>query len=110
MAPDAHNPGKKVPTMMATADMALKMDPELRQYSEKFRGDHEAFRDAWARPWFKLTHCDMGPKVRYLGPQVPAEIVRASRRATPCPQIEISVVSASSKKNTSLLNVNKNTK
>src|SRR3546814_7938752 len=69
MAPDAHNPGKKVPTMMTTADMALKMDPELRQYSEKFRGDHEAFKDAWARAWFKLTHRDMGPKVRYLGPE-----------------------------------------
>src|SRR3546814_19882735 len=73
MAPDAHNPGKKVPTMMTTADMALKMDPELRQYSEKFRGDHEAFKDAWARAWFKLTHRAMGPKVRYLGPAVPAE-------------------------------------
>src|SRR3546814_5554890 len=59
--------------MMTTADMALKMDPELRQYSEKFRGDHEAFKDAWARAWFKLTHRDMGPKVRYLGPEVPAE-------------------------------------
>src|SRR3546814_12549843 len=59
--------------MMNTADMALKMDPERRQYSEKFRGDHEAFKDAWARAWFKLTHRDMGPKVRYLGPEVPAE-------------------------------------
>ena len=73
MAPDAHNPGKKVPTMMTTADMALKLDPELRQYSEKFRNDHEAFKDAFARAWFKLCHRDMGPKVRYLGPEVPAE-------------------------------------
>jgi catalase-peroxidase len=73
MAPAAHDPSKRVPTMMTTADMALKMDPELRAISEKFRNDHEAFKDAWARAWFKLTHRDMGPKVRYLGPEVPAE-------------------------------------
>ena len=59
--------------MMTTADMALKMDPEFRKISEKFRNDHEAFKDAFARAWFKLTHRDMGPKVRYLGPEVPAE-------------------------------------
>ena len=73
MAPDAHVPGKKVPTMMTTADMALKRDPEFRAISEKFRDDHEAFKDAFARAWFKLTHRDMGPNVRYLGPEVPAE-------------------------------------
>jgi len=73
MAPAAHDPSKRVPTMMTTADMALKMDPELRAISEKFRHDHEAFKDAFARAWFKLTHRDMGPKVRYLGPEVPAE-------------------------------------
>jgi catalase-peroxidase len=73
MAPAAHNPSKRVPTMMTTADMALKMDPELRKISEKFRNDHKAFEDAWARAWFKLTHRDMGPKVRYLGPEVPDE-------------------------------------
>jgi len=73
MAPAAWDPSKKVPTMMTTADMALKMDPEFRVISEKFRNDHEAFKDAWARAWFKLTHRDMGPKVRYLGPEVPAE-------------------------------------
>jgi catalase-peroxidase len=73
MAPAAWDPNIRVPTMMTTADMALKMDPELRQYSEKFRNDHEAFKDAFARAWFKLTHRDMGPKVRYLGPEVPAE-------------------------------------
>ena len=73
MAPAAHDPSKRVPTMMTTADMALKMDPELRKISEKFRHDHEAFKDAFARAWFKLTHRDMGPKVRYLGPEVPAE-------------------------------------
>ena len=73
MAPAAHDPSKRVPTMMTTADMALKMDPEFRVISEKFRNDHEAFKDAWARAWFKLTHRDMGPKVRYLGPEVPSE-------------------------------------
>jgi catalase-peroxidase len=73
MAPAAWDPSKKVPTMMTTADMALKLDPEFRAISEKFRNDHEAFKDAWARAWFKLTHRDMGPKVRYLGPEVPAE-------------------------------------
>src|SRR5919107_1212666 len=73
MAPAAHDPNKRVPTMMTTADMALRMDPELRQISEKFRNDHEAFKDAFARAWFKLTHRDMGPKVRYLGPEVPEE-------------------------------------
>jgi len=73
MAPDAHRPGVKVPTMMTTADMALREDPEFRAISERFRHDHEAFRDAFARAWFKLTHRDMGPKVRYLGPEVPEE-------------------------------------
>jgi catalase-peroxidase len=73
MAPAAWDPNIKVPTMMTTADMALREDPELRAISEKFRADHEAFKDAFARAWFKLTHRDMGPKVRYLGPEVPAE-------------------------------------
>jgi len=73
MAPAAHDPSKRVPTMMTTADMALREDPELRAISEKFRNDHEAFKDAWARAWYKLTHRDMGPKTRYLGPEVPDE-------------------------------------
>jgi len=73
MAPAAHTPGKKVPTMMTTADMAFKMDPGFRKISEKFRADSKAFEDAFARAWFKLTHRDMGPKSRYLGPEVPAE-------------------------------------
>jgi catalase-peroxidase len=73
MAPAAWDPNLKVPTMMTTADMALKRDPEFRAISERFRNDHEAFKDAFARAWFKLCHRDMGPKVRYLGPEVPAE-------------------------------------
>ena len=73
MAPAAWDASVKVPTMMTTADMALKMDPEFRVISEKFRADHEAFKDAFARAWFKLCHRDMGPKIRYHGPEVPAE-------------------------------------
>lgn len=73
MAPDARDPSKKVPTMMTTADMALKLDPEFRVISERFRDDQAALDDAFARAWFKLCHRDMGPKVRYLGPEVPAE-------------------------------------
>ena len=73
MAPDARDPSKKVPTMMTTADMALKRDPEYRKISEKFLNDQAALDDAFARAWFKLTHRDMGPKVRYHGPEVPAE-------------------------------------
>ena len=73
LAPAAHTPGKRVPTMMTTADMAFKFDPEYRKVMEKFRADPHYFADAFARAWFKLCHRDMGPKVRYLGPEVPAE-------------------------------------
>ena len=73
MAPDARDPSKKVPTMMTTADMALKRDPDYRKISERFRDDQAALDDAFARAWFKLTHRDMGPKARYLGPEVPEE-------------------------------------
>ena len=73
MAPGAHSPDRRVPTMMTTADMAFKMDPEYRKISERFRDNPDQFADAFARAWFKLTHRDMGPKARYLGPEVPAE-------------------------------------
>jgi catalase-peroxidase len=73
MAPDARDPSKKVPTMMTTADMALKRDPEYRKISERFRDDQSALDDAFAKAWYKLCHRDMGPKVRYLGPEVPEE-------------------------------------
>jgi len=73
MAPDARDPSRRVPTMMTTADMALKIDPEFRAISERFRDDQAALDDAFARAWFKLTHRDMGPKCLYLGPEVPAE-------------------------------------
>jgi catalase-peroxidase len=70
---DAHDPSKRHPPMMTTADMAMKVDPAYRAISERFHKDPQAFADAFARAWFKLTHRDMGPKVRYLGPLVPAE-------------------------------------
>ncbi|MFC3124079.1 catalase/peroxidase HPI [Pseudoroseomonas globiformis] len=73
MAPGAHSPDRRLPTMMTTADMAMKVDPEYRKISERFRDHPDQFADAFARAWFKLTHRDMGPKVRYLGPDVPAE-------------------------------------
>ncbi len=73
LAPAAHTPGKKVPTMMTTADMAFKVDPEYRKIMEAFRADPAYFADQFARAWFKLCHRDMGPKIRYLGPDVPAE-------------------------------------
>ena len=73
LAPAAHTPGKRVPTMMTTADMAMKFDPEYRKVMERFRADPAHFADAFARAWFKLCHRDMGPRVRYLGPDVPAE-------------------------------------
>jgi catalase-peroxidase len=73
MADDAHVPGRRVPTMMATTDIALIADPEFRAISERFHNDPEYFADQYARAWFKLLHRDMGPKSRYLGPDVPAE-------------------------------------
>jgi len=73
MAPGAHSPDRRLPTMMTTADMAFKMDPKYREISERFRANPDQFADAFARAWFKLTHRDMGPKARYLGPEVPSE-------------------------------------
>lgn len=72
-APDAEDASKRVGIMMSTADMAMREDPEYRKISEHFHKNPEEFADAFARAWFKLTHRDMGPKVRYLGPEVPAE-------------------------------------
>ena len=73
MAPDAEDPSIKVPTMMTTADMAMIRDPEYRKISKYFHEHPEAFADAFSRAWFKLLHRDMGPKSRYLGPDVPEE-------------------------------------
>ena len=73
MAPDAENSAKRVPTMMTTADMALRMDPAYEKISRRFHQNPDQFADAFARAWFKLLHRDMGPKTRYLGPEVPNE-------------------------------------
>ncbi|MAY54399.1 catalase/peroxidase HPI [Pseudohongiella sp. O18] len=72
-APDAEDASQKVGIMMSTADMAMREDPEYRKISQHFHKNPEEFADAFARAWFKLTHRDMGPKSRYLGPEVPAE-------------------------------------
>jgi catalase-peroxidase len=73
LAPSAHDPSKRVPTMMSTADMAMRMDPIYEPISRRFHENPEEFADAFARAWFKLTHRDMGPRSRYLGAEVPAE-------------------------------------
>ena len=70
---DVEDPGKRHNPIMTDADMAMKMDPEYRKISERFHKDQAYFSDVFARAWFKLTHRDMGPKVRYLGPEVPQE-------------------------------------
>jgi catalase-peroxidase len=72
-APAAHDSSKRVPVMMTDADMAIREDPSLRKFAQHFHDHPDEFADAYARAWFKLTHRDMGPKARYLGPEVPAE-------------------------------------
>jgi catalase-peroxidase len=71
--PDAHDPTKRHAPMMTTADMALRVDPAYEKISRRFMADPQAFADAFARAWFKLTHRDMGPRERYLGKLVPQE-------------------------------------
>ena len=73
LAPDAEDSSIKVPTMMTTADMALREDPEYRKISKHFHENPDEFADAFAEAWFKLLHRDMGPKTRYVGPEVPSE-------------------------------------
>ncbi|MBH0329117.1 hydroperoxidase [Brevibacillus brevis] len=73
LAPDAEDASVRVPTMMTTADMALRMDPAYEKISRRYYENPEEFADAFATAWFKLTHRDMGPRSRYLGPEVPAE-------------------------------------
>jgi len=73
MVQDAHDPSKKRRPMMTTADLSMRFDPIYEPISRRFHKDPEAFADAFARAWFKLTHRDMGPKARYLGPEVPEE-------------------------------------
>ena len=71
--PDAHDPAKRHAPMMTTADMALRVDPAYEKISRRFMENPDAFADAFARAWFKLTHRDMGPKARFLGKEVPGE-------------------------------------
>ena len=71
--PDAHDPSKKHRPTMLTTDLSLRVDPAYEKISRRFLADPQAFADAFARAWFKLTHRDMGPRARYLGPEVPAE-------------------------------------
>ena len=75
MAPDAQDPSKKVPIIMTTADMAMRMDPIYGPISKRYHENPALFADMFARAWFKLTHRDMGPRVRYLGPEVPKEVL-----------------------------------
>jgi catalase-peroxidase len=75
MIPDAHDASRKHPPMMTTADMSLRMDPAYEKISRRFHQNPAEFADAFARAWFKLTHRDMGPRVRYLGKLVPAEVL-----------------------------------
>ncbi|AXQ27376.1 catalase/peroxidase HPI [Solimonas sp. K1W22B-7] len=71
--PDAHDPAKRHKPTMLTTDLTMRFDPEFGKISLRFRDDPQAFAEAFARAWFKLTHRDMGPKARYLGPEVPKE-------------------------------------
>jgi catalase-peroxidase len=71
--PDAHDASKKIAPGMLTTDLALRFDPAYEKISRRFLADHQAFADAFAKAWFKLTHRDMGPIARYLGPEVPKE-------------------------------------
>lgn len=73
MAPDVEDPNKKVPTIMLTTDLALRFDPEYEKIARRFWKNPKEFEEAFARAWFKLLHRDMGPKSRYLGPEVPEE-------------------------------------
>jgi len=73
MIPDAHDPSKTHPPMMTTADLSMRFDPAYETISRRFHQNPHEFADAFARAWFKLTHRDMGPRARYLGPEVPAE-------------------------------------
>ena len=75
MIPDAHDPSKKHPPMMTTADLSMRMDPAYEKISRRFHQNPKEFADAFARAWFKLTHRDLGPRSRYLGALVPQEVL-----------------------------------
>lgn len=91
LVPDAHVPGKFHQPFMLTTDLALRVDPAYEKISRKFYENPDAFADAFARAWFKLTHRDMGPKSRYLGPEVPAEDLIWQ---DPIPAVDFEVINA----------------
>lgn len=91
LVPDAHVPGKFHQPFMLTTDLALRVDPVYEKISRKFYENPDAFADAFARAWFKLTHRDMGPKNRYLGPEVPAEDLIWQ---DPIPAVDFEVINA----------------
>ena len=91
MIPDAHDPSKKHPPMMTTADMSLRMDPAYEKISRRYHQNPALFADAFARAWFKLTHRDMGPRARYLGKLVPKETLIWQ---DPIPQVDHKLVDA----------------
>jgi len=91
MIPDAHDPSVKHAPMMTTADLSLRFDPIYEPISRRFHRDPQAFADAFARAWFKLTHRDMGPRARYLGPEVPAEVLIWQ---DPAPEVDHPLVDA----------------
>lgn len=99
-APAAHDPSKKVLTMMSTADMAMRMDPIYEPISRRFHENPDQFADAFARAWYKLTHRDMGPVSRYLGPEVPSEELLWQ---DPVPEVDHALIDA---KDTSDLKAN----
>ena len=84
MVVDAHDPAKKVRPMMTTADLSLRFDPSYEKIARHYLQNPKEFEDAFARAWFKLTHRDMGPRSRYLGPEVPAEELKWQ---DPVPQV-----------------------
>ncbi len=92
LIPDAHDPSRKHPPMMTTADLSLRFDPAYEQIARRFHQDPRAFADAFARAWFKLTHRDMGPRARYLGKLVPKE---ALIWQDPVPAVDHALVDAS---------------
>ncbi|MFC4992654.1 catalase/peroxidase HPI [Rubritalea tangerina] len=89
--PDAHDPNKRHAPTMLTTDLSLRFDPEYEKISRRFHQDPDAFADAFARAWFKLTHRDMGPRSRYLGPEVPEE---ALIWQDPVPEVDHPLVGA----------------
>jgi catalase-peroxidase len=91
LVPDAHDPAKKHAPMMLTTDLSLRQDPAYDAISKRFKDDPDAFAQEFARAWFKLTHRDLGPKARYLGPEVPADTFAWQ---DPIPAVDFKVIGA----------------